>query len=106
MSTKKRLLDPVTPGEVLLEEFLCPLGISQNQLGRSIDVPVGRINDIIKGRRSITVDTAMRLSRFFKTSAELWLNLQQQYDLEIARRELLPEIRESIKPCKLMNVHA
>lgn len=66
MNKKKKLLKPVTPGEILLEEFLLPLGISQNQLGRGINVPVGRINDIVKGRRSITVDTAMRLASFLK----------------------------------------
>lgn len=100
MARRKRLLDPVSPGEILLGEFLIPLAISQNQLGRDIGVPVGRINDIVKGRRAITVDTAMRLSRYFRTSPELWLNLQQQYDLEIARRELLPDLEKAIEPVK------
>ena len=84
----------------MLEEFLKPLGISQNKLGRAIGVPITRINEIVTGKRGITVDTAMRLSRYFGTSPEVWLNLQQQYSIEIARRELLPEIEETIVPLK------
>ena len=99
--TKKQKLDPVSPGEILLNDFLIPLGISQNKLGRELNVPIGRINDIVKGRRSITVDTAMRLSRYFKTSAELWLNLQQRYDIEIAEENLLPKLIKLIRPCQI-----
>lgn len=99
---RKKLLEPVTPGKILLKEFLEPLGISQNKLGRDIDVPITRINEIVNGKRAITVDTAMRLSRYFGTSPEVWLNLQQQYDLEIARRELLHNLKEKIIPFKRM----
>lgn len=101
--TKKKLLKPlkpVSPGEFLLEEFLKPLGISQNRLGRDIFVPVTRINEIINGRRALTVDTAMRLARYFNTSPEVWLNLQQQYDLEMARRKLKPKLEKAIVPFK------
>ncbi|MEZ4753733.1 MAG: HigA family addiction module antitoxin [Bdellovibrionota bacterium] len=98
---KKQKLASISPGEILLHEFLIPLGISQNKLGRELDVPVGRINDIVKGRRSITVDTAMRLSRYFKTSAELWLNLQQRYDIDIAEEKLLPKLIKTITPCQI-----
>ena len=94
----KKLITPISPGEVLLEDFLEPLGISQNRLGRDLNVPITRINEIVNGKRSITVDTAIRLSRYFGTSPEVWLNLQQQYDLEIARREILPEIEDVVEP--------
>ncbi len=80
------LLDPIHPGEILLEDFLKPMGISINRLGREIDVPPGRISLITNGKRAITADTALRLSVYFGTSAELWLNLQADYDLRVARR--------------------
>lgn len=81
-------LDPISPGEILMEEYLVPLSLSQNQLARDIDVPVGRINEIIHNRRSITADTALRLARYFETSPELWLGLQNDYDLRCAKRKL------------------
>ena len=92
-----RLLEPISPGEVLLEEFLRPLGISQNQLAREIDVPVSRVAGIIKGNRSITADTALRLGQYFGSSAEMWLNLQSQYDLRLAQRTTWPKIKARIK---------
>ncbi|HLA41235.1 MAG TPA: HigA family addiction module antitoxin [Candidatus Glassbacteria bacterium] len=76
---------PVHPGEILKEEFLVPLGISQNGLGRSLKVSPRRINEIVNGKRQITADTALRLSRYFGNSAEFWVNLQSRYDLETAR---------------------
>lgn len=79
-------LDPIHPGEILLEDFLQPMGISINRLARGIDVPPGRISNIVNGKRSITADTALRLAAYFGTSPELWLNLQTDYDLRIARR--------------------
>ncbi len=91
------LLDPINPGEILLEEFLEPLEISQNQFARDIDVPVSRIADIIKGKRSITPDTALRFSHAFGTSPEFWLNLQMGYDLKILRRSAWQEIEPTIK---------
>lgn len=79
-------LDPIHPGEILLEDFLKPMGISINRLAREIDVPPGRISTIVNCKRSITADTALRLAAYFGTSAELWLNLQGDYDLRVARR--------------------
>ena len=93
-----KLLDPITPGEILLEEFMRPLGISQNKLARDIDVPVARINDIVHGRRSITVDTALRLEKYFGASAEFWINLQTHYDLKLARRGNWHAIEKRIRP--------
>ena len=95
-----RLLEPISPGEILLEEFLRPLGISQNQLAREIDVPVSRVAAIIKGSRAITADTALRLGRYLGTSAEMWLNLQSQYDLRVAQRTTWPKIKARIKTRK------
>ena len=76
-------LSPVHPGEVLLEEFLRPLGLSQYRLAKDIGVPPRRINEIVHGKRAVTADTALRLARYFGTSARFWLNLQTQYDLDV-----------------------
>lgn len=94
-----RKLDPVTPGEILSEEFMGPLEISQNKLARDLDVPVGRINDIINGKRAITTDTALRLAIYFKTTPEFWLNLQSRFDLKIAQKTILPKIEKGVRPC-------
>lgn len=91
------LLDPVPPGEILLEDFLKPLGISQNRLAREIDVPVSRIAGIISGSRAVTADTALRLGAFFGVSPQLWLGLQTDYDLQIAHQRDWPRIRDSIR---------
>jgi antitoxin HigA-1 len=90
-------LDPIHPGEILLEDFLKPMAISINKLARSIDVPPGRVSTIVNGKRSITADTALRLAAYFGTTPELWLNLQSDYDLRIARRN----IELHITPIKL-----
>lgn len=82
---KPTQLEPIPPGEILWEEFMEPLGISQNRLSRDIDVPVTRIHHIIHGKRSITADTALRLALYFDTTPELWLNLQSDYDLRLIR---------------------
>lgn len=92
-----RLLDPITPGEILLEEFLKPLAISQNKLARDLDVPVARINDIVHGRRAITADTALRLGKYFGTSPELWLGLQMDYEMRRAKRKVGPEIEKTVR---------
>jgi addiction module HigA family antidote len=84
-------LSPVHPGEILLEEFIKPLKISQNRLGRDLGVPAQRINEIIRGRRTITVDTALRLAKYFGTTPQFWLNLQAHYDLEMAVETRLVE---------------
>ena len=81
-------LAPVHPGEVLLEEFLEPMGVSQYRLAKDISVPPRRINEIVHGKRSVTADTALRLSRYFGTSERFWLNLQTGYDLDIVRDRL------------------
>lgn len=85
------------PGEMLREEFLKPLGISQNALALKIRVPATRIGDIVKGKRGITPDTALRLARFFGTSAEFWLNLQQSHDLSKARLQLKKRIEREVE---------
>jgi addiction module HigA family antidote len=93
-----QLLEPIPPGEILLEEFMRPLGIGQNQLAREIDVPVSRVAGIVKGNRAITADTALRLGLYFGTSAEMWLNLQSQYDLRVVQRTVWPTIKARITP--------
>ena len=93
-----RKLDPIPPGEILLEEFMRPLGISQNKLARDLDVPVARINDIIHARRGISADTALRLSAYFQTTAEFWLNLQSRYELKAAMKIAGPEIKKAVRP--------
>lgn len=81
-----KLLEPIPPGEVLYEEFMKPLGVSINALAREIAVPPNRVSDIVNGKRSITADTALRLGKYFAVSPELWLGLQADYDLRIAKR--------------------
>jgi addiction module HigA family antidote len=95
-----RRLDPIHPGEILEEEFMVPFGLSANALAKRIDVPVTRISEITRGNRGITADTALRLARLFGTSSELWLGLQAEYDLRLARRDLAPEIQRRIVPMK------
>jgi len=94
--TKK--LPNIHPGEVLLEEFLEPMGISQNRLARAIGVPPRRVNEIVLGKRSITPDTALRLSRFFGTSSRFWLGLQMDYDLEETERAEAARINREVRP--------
>jgi addiction module HigA family antidote len=91
-------LEPIPPGEILLEEFLRPMEISQNRLARDIDIPVSRIAEIIRGRRAITADTALRLGEYFGMSAEFWLNLQASYDLRRLRAKGWDAIRRRIRP--------
>ena len=92
-----RKLKPITPGEILLEEFLNPLGISQSKLARDLSVSVGRVNDIVQGKRAITPDTALRLSVYFNMTPEFWMNLQSHYDLKLAKQNLLPKIERSVR---------
>ena len=91
-------LDPIPPGEILLEEFMRPYCLSQNKLARDLDVPVARINDIIHARRGISADTALRLATYFRTSPEFWMNLQTRYDLKVAQRAVGDEIKRGIRP--------
>lgn len=81
-------LEIISPGMILWEEFMEPLGITQNQMARDLDITVGRINDIIHGKRSITTDTAVRLSKYLGTSPEFWLNLQSEFDSRNSSKEL------------------
>jgi len=90
-------LPPIPPGEILLEEFLKPLGISQNQLARDLDIPVSRVSEIVRGTRAITADTAVRLAQYLGTSAELWLGLQMDYDLQVIEDTVLPDIKRRIR---------
>lgn len=91
-------LPPIHPGEILLEEFLNPMGISQYRLAKSISVPPRRINEIVHGKRAITADTALRLSRFFGTSERFWLNLQTRYDLETEKDRLGDRLNDELSP--------
>jgi addiction module HigA family antidote len=91
-------LSPVPPGEILVEEFLKPLGLSQNRLARELRIPPGRVNDIIHARRSITADSAARLAVYFGTSPDFWLNLQARYDAKVAQRDLVPAVAKRITP--------
>lgn len=91
------MLSPIHPGEVLLEDFMKPLGLTQYRLAHDIGVTPIRISQIVNGQRAITVDTAMRLARYFGTSAGVWLRLQVRYDLEVAEKELRDRINREVK---------
>jgi len=91
-------LEPIHPGEILLEEFMKPLDISINLLAREIAVPPGRISEIVNGKRSISADTALRLGRYFSVSPDVWLGLQNEYDLRIARQAIGDELDKRIHP--------
>ncbi len=93
----KKLLDEIHPGEILLEEFIRPLGITAQKLAADIDVPPSRISDIVNGNRPITADTALRLSIFFDMEARFWVNLQSEYDVRIALRTLKDKIAPRIR---------
>ena len=94
-----RKLKPVHPGEVLQEEFLAPLALSQNQIARDLCVPPRRINEIVLGKRRISADTALRLARYFRMSPEFWLQLQMDHDLESERDALGDRLKQEVKPC-------
>ena len=91
-------LSPVHPGEVLLEEFIKPMNLSQNRLAIDIGVDARRINEIVLGRRSVTADTALRLARFFGNSPQFWLGLQTQYDLDVAEDQLGKRLDREVRP--------
>lgn len=97
MAVKQKLLEPIHPGEILLEEFMNPMDISINRLARDIAVPPGRISAIVNGKRAITADTALRLAKYFGVSPELWTGLQADYDLRVARRTTWPDIESRIQ---------
>ena len=95
MSTKKML--PLHPGEILLEEFLKPMGLSQNRMALDIRVPARRINEIVQGKRRITADTALRLAKYFKMSPQFWLGLQIDFDLDVAEDKLADRLDKEIQ---------
>ena len=95
--SKEKLLAPIHPGEILLEEFLEPMGISQYRLAKDISVPPRRINEIVHGKRAITPDTALRLSRYFGLSERFWINLQARYDLEIEKDKLQDRLAQEVQ---------
>ena len=99
MGTKK--MQPIHPGEILLEEFLKPLNISQYKLAKDISVPPRRINEIVQGKRSISANTALRLSRYFGLSERFWLNLQARYDIEVEKDKLNNRIEQEVKVLSL-----
>ncbi len=92
-----KLLNPIPPGEVLFEEFMKPLGVSINGLAREIDVPPNRISEIVSGNRAITADTALRLGKYFGVSPEIWMGLQAEYDLRVAKRTTWPKAEPRVR---------
>lgn len=94
---KSKLLANVTPGEILMEEFLKPMGVTQYRLARDISVPPRRINEIVKGQRAITADTALRLGRYFRMAPQFWLNLQGHYDLEREEERLAGRLDKEVR---------
>jgi addiction module HigA family antidote len=101
MNTKE-LLDPITPGEILREDFMEPMGLSINRLARDLVVPPNRISAIVNGKRAITADTALRLQRYFKIEAQFWLNLQSEHDLRMIKRKIWSDIERRILPVQDM----
>ncbi len=101
MKTKK--IEPIHPGEILMEEFLKPMGLSQNRLANDIGVPPRRINEIIHGKRRITADTALRLAHYFKMSPQFWLGLQMDYDLDIEADRLESRLNKEVNVYKLVH---
>ena len=103
MSREKSKLFPIHPGEILLEEFLEPMELSQYRIAKDINVSARRINEIVLGKRSITADTAFRLAEYFKMSPDFWMNLQVRYDMDLAKIELAEEIKKEVKPCVFLS---
>jgi len=105
-SRSKAAVRPIHPGEVLCEDFMRPLGLSMNRLALDLHVPVTRIAEIVHRRRGITPDTALRLARYFSTSARFWLNLQLAYDVEVAEDRLSRQIEREVHPAELPSARA
>jgi addiction module HigA family antidote len=97
---KKNIIPPIHPGEILLEEFLDPMGISQYRLAKDINVPAVRINDIILGKRGISADTALRLAKFFGMSVEFWTGIQSEYEVAMAKNRIEDRLDREIRPYK------
>lgn len=101
MRKPRKLLPPVHPGEILREDFMAPLGLTMNKLALDLRVPVTRIAEIVHERRAITPDTALRLGRYFNTSARFWINLQAAHDLDVAQDELQSRIARDVRPLRV-----
>ncbi len=97
MATKRKLLEPIHPGEILLEDFMKPMDVSINRLARDIAVPPGRVSAIVNGKRAITADTALRLGKYFNVSPEVWMGLQADYDLRVAQRSIGAEVDRRVQ---------
>lgn len=102
MAKNSKRLPPIHPGEILREEFMAPLGLSMNGLALALRVPATRVTEIVHGRRAVTPDTALRLARYFNTSARFWLNLQAAYDLEVAEDQLALTVKKEVQPLGVM----
>ncbi len=98
MAKKPKRLEPIHPGEILMEEFMKPMGISINRLARELSVPPGRISAIVNGERAITADTALRLGTYFEVSAQIWVGLQADHELRVAKRTVGAEIAKRVRP--------
>lgn len=98
MTREAEPLQPIPPGEILREEFMRPHGLSINGLARDLDVPPGRVSQIVRNRRAITADTALRLSRYFGTTPQFWLALQSEYDLRLAQRAAGASVEANVRP--------
>src|SRR6266542_4971814 len=98
MTKKTKTVPPIHPGETLREDFLKPLGLTANRLAIELQVPVTRVNDIVRGRRAITADTALRLAKYFGTKPQFWMNFQSNYDLDLAHDSRGSEIADRIRP--------
>jgi len=99
--TAKQLFEEMHPGRTILEDVVKPLGMSINALAKELHIPTTRLNDIVRGRRGITADTALRLARYLGTTAQFWLNLQSAYELRVAERWKGPTIKQSVNPRKV-----
>ena len=97
MASRTKLLDPIPPGEILKEDFMAPLGLSINALARALAVPANRISGIVNGTRAISADTALRLGKYFGTSPEIWLDLQSDYELRVARQTTWKEVEQRVQ---------
>src|ERR1700731_152525 len=106
MAKNEKLLPPIHPGEILREDFMQPLSLSMNRLALDLHVPVTRIAEIVHERRSVTPDTALRLARYFNTSAGFWLNLQSAYDLEVAQDKLARTIEREVRPASFADANS
>ncbi len=97
MATKRKLLEPIHPGEILFEDFMKPMEVSINRLARDTAVPPGRISAIVNGKRAISADTALRLGKYFNVSPEVWMGLQADYDLRLAQRDIGDEVERRVQ---------